>query len=204
MEGVVRDLEISNKRMRTENDELRKAIADLKVLVEERKEAKPASSVTPIAPNPNGAASTPPVASATKDTRYESLAATALAKYARINVAPEKQGEEISPKTTLVKPTMPPKYMTVDAVPNPPPHADNTLFRSYLLYRAVALGLFTRDSSAEDESSFSASTNVPSSSIQSSTSSLARSIGVDMTSTTDEIEATKLAAQQLTALAFMG
>ena len=182
MQGVVRDLEISNKRMRTENDELRKAIADLKVLVEE---AKPASSVTTIAPSDG--------ASATKDTRYESLAATALAKYARISAAPEKQGEEISPKTTLVKPTMPPKYMTVDA--------NNTLFRSYLLCRAASLGLFTRNSSAEDKTSFDVSTNVPSSSIQPSTS---RSTGVDMTSTTDEIEATKLAAQQLTALAFMG
>ena len=192
MQGTVRDLEISNKRMRTENDELRKAIADLKALVEERNQAMPASSVATIAPD--GAASPQSVASAKVDaTTYESLAASALAKCARISAAPEKQGEEISPKTTLVKPTMPPKYMTVDA--------NNTLFRSYLLCRAASLRLFTRNSSAEDKTSFDVSTNVPSSSIQPSTS---RSTGVDMTSTTDEIEATKLAAQQLTALAFMG
>ena len=192
MQGTVRDLEISNKRMRTENDELRKAIADLKALVEERNQAMPASSVATIAPD--GAASPQSVASAKVDaTTYESLAALALAKYARISAAPEKQGEEIFPKTTLVKPTMPSKYMTVDA--------NNTLFRSYLLCRAASLGLFTRNSSAEDATSFDVSTNVPSSSIRPSTS---RSTGVDMTSTTDEIEATKLAAQQLTALAFMG
>ena len=192
MQGTVRDLEISNNRMRTENGDLRKAIADLKVLAEKRKEkAMSATTVTTIAPG--GAGSTPSVASATNDTRYESLAAMALAtKYARNNVAPEKQGEDIAPKTTFVKPTMPPKYMTVDA--------NSTLFRSYLLYRAASLGLFAKNSSTEDESSFNVSTNVPSCKIQPSTS---RSAGVDMTST-DEIEATKLAAQQLTALAFMG
>lgn len=143
MHGTVRDLEISNKRMRTENDELRKAIADLKVLVEEREEeAMPTTSVTTIAPD--GAASAPPVPFAAKDTRYEALAATALAKYARNNVAPEKQGEEIALKTTRVKPTMPPEHMTADA--------NNTLFRSYLLHRAASLGLFTKNSFAEDES----------------------------------------------------
>lgn len=198
MEGTVRELEISNKRMRTENNELRRAVDGLKVLLQKKKQAKPASSATTI--TPDGAISTLPVESATQDTTYESLAAAALAKYAGINLAPEKQGEEISPKTTLVKPTMSPKYATADVISLLPPHSDNALFRSYLLYRAAAQRLFTRNPSAEDRSPFIFSADVRSSSIR-----LSIPIGAGMSSTTTaEIEATKLAAQQLTALAFMG
>ena len=134
----------------------------------------------------------PPVASVTKDARYESLAATALAKHATTGTTLKTQEEKISPKPPLLstKPIMSSNAVSENSISTPSNSpTDNFLLRSYLLCRAAALDLLTRNPSA-----------APSSSIQPNTGI---SVVVGMTSATDEIEATKLAAQQLAALAFI-
>mmetsp|Transcript_23999 Transcript_23999/g.68970 ORF Transcript_23999/g.68970 Transcript_23999/m.68970 type:complete len:300 (-) Transcript_23999:87-986(-) len=165
MQDTARDLEISNKRIRTENAELRKAIADLKVQVQAKKRRQEKEQNVANM-------------STTKDTRYETLAASALTKYTEAcqQAAPLK----LIPATTVGDASAPPLYL------------NNVTLRSYLLHRAATLSLFTRNPSV-GESSPTTSTHVPPSGI---------SLGVD--TNLAEKDAAKLAAEQLTALAFMG
>mmetsp|Transcript_13495 Transcript_13495/g.22453 ORF Transcript_13495/g.22453 Transcript_13495/m.22453 type:complete len:164 (-) Transcript_13495:65-556(-) len=163
MQDTARDLEISNKRIRTENAELRKAIADLKVQVQAKKRRQEKEQNVANM-------------STTKDTRYETLAASALTKY-----------------TEACQQAAPLKLIpAVGDASAPPLYLNNVILRSYLLHRAATLSFFTRNPSV-GESSPTTSTHVPPSGI---------SVGVDTNPA--EKNAAKLAAEQLTALAFMG